>query len=678
MLYHLVSEENWEGMIKELICSSKNNPMITKDKSNKDVMLLLHPISVHKDNIVHLAVHSKKKKPLNQILEFVDKNMRHSFTSSVNAYGNTVMHEAAICRNLEAVQFLVAENNELLRLENAEGETPLFRAAAYGNTEIVKFLAYQESQIVTNFEKKKQLNENHRKRNDKTSILHVAVEGKHFGTALELLKLDPELAKLENKDGKTDLYYLLEKMSSSLKSGYRMNIWEKILCFCLPIGCGNNDEADNIQILLEMCCWLPQWTTFQTRRLEVSHLIYLSIWRFIIAGCPVVKRIWKEKRGYKLASKLADELVNKDKSILDEEEEKEKEKERRNIPLFAAIKKGNTKIFKSILKKYPQALELVDHRKQNILHVAATYRQKEIFNFVKGKEIQKNRLARQIDINGYTILHCVADMEYYEGGTGPPYHLLREELEWFDSVKEITPTYYTMLEANNKMTAWDFFKSTHENQRQEAQKCLKNTFQLCIAVAILVFFFVLAAAAFTVPGGGGGGGSGTIDSDYGSTLPILLLLLGSHSPPFFLFFTVPDIISLSCSLTAAVMFLSLPHTSPLKWRYFLGWIPRQLRLGFALLFVSVATTMLSFASTVCLFIIHHHSEDLQPWWRMNLVCTTSFLPLSLLSLTYFPLFGSFIQVLKNIFNFIIPCDLLLRFLRFLGNLIGPYFRKTRK
>ncbi|TXG46864.1 hypothetical protein EZV62_026158 [Acer yangbiense] len=367
------------------------------------------------------------------------------------------MHEAAICRNLEAVRLLVAENNELLRLENADGETPLFRAAAYGNTEIVKFLAYQGSQIVTNFQKKKQLNDNHCRRNDDTSILHIAIAGKHFGTALELLKLDPELANLEDKDG-SDLYYLLDKMSSSLKS--------------LPIGCGNNDEEDNIQILPEMCCWLPQWTSFQTRRLEalvscfrsvcfhafamfvfrlslkVSHLIYVSIWRFIIA---VVKRIWKEKRGYKLASKLADEL----------------------------------------------ALELVDHRKQNILHVAAMYRQKEIFNFVKGKEIQKNRLARQIDINDYTILHCVADMEYYEGGTGPPYHLLREELEWFDSVKEITPTYYTMLEAKNQMTAWDFFKITHENQRQEAQKCIKNTCQLCITIAILVFFFVLAAAAFT-------------------------------------------------------------------------------------------------------------------------------------------------------------------------------------
>ncbi|KAK1571015.1 hypothetical protein Q3G72_010546 [Acer saccharum] len=345
MLYHLVSEENWEGMIRELICSSK-------DKSNKDVMLLLHPISVHKDNIVHLAVHSKKKEPLKQILEFVDKNMRHSFTSSVNAYGNTVMHEAAICRNLEAVQLLLAENKELLRLENASGETPLFRAAAYGNTKIVKLLAYQEDQIVTTLKKKKQLKDNHRMRYDKTSILRVAVEGKHFGTALELLKLDPELANLEDKDG-SDLYYLLDKMSSSLKSGYRMNIWEKILCFCLPIGCGNNDEADNIEkvvlkILQEMSCWHPQWTTFQTRRLEdlpigcnhndngtgniekkaedmevsnlnsisiwnliisVSYWINLSIWSFIIAGCPVVKRIWKEKRDYKFAYKLAKKLT---------------------------------------------------------------------------------------------------------------------------------------------------------------------------------------------------------------------------------------------------------------------------------------------------------------------------------------------------------------------------------
>ncbi|KAK0577949.1 hypothetical protein LWI29_002740 [Acer saccharum] len=494
-------------------------------------------------------------------------------------------------------------------------------------------------------------------------------------------------------------------MSSSLKSGYRMNIWEKILCFCLPIGCGNNDEADNIEkvvlkILQEMSCWHPQWTTFQTRRLEdlpigcnhndngtgniekkaedmevsnlnsisiwnliisVSYWIYLSIWSFIIAGCPVVKRIWKEKRDYKFAYKLAKKLVKKDKSILDkgatpfdtgldhkkEQEEEEKEEEqRRNIPLFAAIRKGNTKIFKYILKKYPQALELVDHRKQNILHVAAMCRRKEIFDFVKEKDIQKNRLARQIDVNGYTILHCVADMEYYKGGTGSgtPAHQLQEELEWFKSVEEIVPAYYTKFDANNKMTAWDFFKITHENQHQEAQKCIKNTCQLCITVAILVFFFVLAAAAFTVHGGGRGGSGGAIESNYGSTLPILLLL-GSRNQPFFLFFTVPDIISMFCSLTAAVMFLTLHHTSPLRWRYFLAWIPRQLRLGFALLFVSMATTMLAFASTVYLIIIHHHhaSEELQRW-RMNLVCSAAFLPLSLLSLTYFPLFGSFIQV----------------------------------
>ncbi|TXG46865.1 hypothetical protein EZV62_026159 [Acer yangbiense] len=90
---------------------------------------------------------------------------------------------------------------------------------------------------------------------------------------------------------------------------------------------------------------------------------------------------------------------------LDQKKEQEEQEQERGIPLFAAIRTGNTKFVKFILTKYRRALELVNHRKQNILHVPAMYRRKEIFDFVKGKDIPMIRLARQIDVNGYTVLH---------------------------------------------------------------------------------------------------------------------------------------------------------------------------------------------------------------------------------------------------------------------------------
>ncbi|KAK2644625.1 hypothetical protein Ddye_019820 [Dipteronia dyeriana] len=222
-------------------------------------------------------------------------------------------------------------------------------------------------------------------------------------------------------------------------------------------------------------------------------------------------------------------------------------------------------------------------------------------------------------------------------------------------VEEIMPSYYTMLPNNNNMTAREVFEAKHKIQHEEAQQWIKDTSEACSAVAVLVSGVVFAAA-FTVPGG-------TSDKN---GRPILI------NAPLFLFFTISDIISLSCSLTAVVMFLGI-LTSPFDLDNFLDTIPRKLTLGFALLFMSVATTMLAFASTI--FLVIHLDEHQR--WTTTLICCASFFPMGVLALTYFPLFASFIKPWKYLFKHFInwtapPRDrnLVARFLWFLGNLIG--------
>jgi ankyrin repeat protein len=101
--------------------------------------------------------------------------------------------------------------------------------------------------------------------------------------------------------------------------------------------------------------------------------------------------------------------------------------------LLLATSNGIVEIVKEILDVYPQAVEHVSRKGQNIMHVAIKNRQKEIFNMVKKMEIPLTRLVRRIDKNGYTLLHHVAVMQYYSGGTLPgPALQLQEELHWFD------------------------------------------------------------------------------------------------------------------------------------------------------------------------------------------------------------------------------------------------------
>ncbi|KAK1571999.1 hypothetical protein Q3G72_031710 [Acer saccharum] len=232
-LYDAVLRQDWETM-KKLISETKN------------VSKILEPISIHQDNIIHLAVHSKKVEPLQQILNIVDSDdeQRHCVTSKLNAYGNTVLHEAAICRNYEAVKLLVEKNKELLDMKNESGETPLFRAAAYGNTKIVKYLISRQGQRVLSFKHKVQLKGIHRSNKDGGSILRAAIQGKHFGTALELLKLDEELAGLDDKNGHLEL---LAKIPSVFKSRHQMGIWKWLFYHCLPAVRGHDDSIEKIK-----------------------------------------------------------------------------------------------------------------------------------------------------------------------------------------------------------------------------------------------------------------------------------------------------------------------------------------------------------------------------------------------------------------------------------------------
>ncbi|KAI9197639.1 hypothetical protein LWI28_001950 [Acer negundo] len=429
-LYQAVLNEDWETM-KKLVSKTKN------------VSKVLQPISIHRDNIIHLAVHSKKVEPLQQILNIVESDeQRDSVTSSLNVYGNTVLHEAAICRNYEAVKLLVVKNKELLDMKNDSGETPLFRAAAYGNTNIVKYLISRQGQRVLSFKHKVQLKGIHRSNKDGDSILRVAIQGKHFGTALELLKLDKELAGLDDKNGSS--LYMLAKIPSVFKSRHQMGMWKWLFYHCLPAVSGHDDTIDKIKeededsdIESGLQRNLPAGSD-QEKKVENGRSGRVNKGMNII-GLSVAKKLWKEKRDYELATKVAKILIRHDKSFnlnymksVNEDRLPDEKKAPGNYPLFTAVINGNVELVKLILEEYPQAHEQINHENQNILHVAAMHREKEIFELVKSKEVPKVRLARQTDVNGNTVLHRVADTQHYKerAHSGPAYQLL-EELKWF-------------------------------------------------------------------------------------------------------------------------------------------------------------------------------------------------------------------------------------------------------
>uniref|UniRef100_A0A3N7FRM6 PGG domain-containing protein n=1 Tax=Populus trichocarpa TaxID=3694 RepID=A0A3N7FRM6_POPTR len=699
---------------------------------------LYSPVTLSLDTGFHLAVHSNAERPLKDLLEIM--GVVEFLTETRNKFGNTVLHEATIYGNYEAVVLLVERCPDLISILNDFGETPLFTAAAFGEAKIVEYL------IETRPEKCVDCNGRilsiHRQRSkdgrsilrqrskDGLSILGAAIIGQHFETALLLLELDESLHDLEDKMGRTALQ-LLAEMPTGFESGYPMGICERLI-YCLPV-------IRHHKVKSQVESWCRAMKDLESGTLgsnllnffkdpkESKMISNLLRCRFLPQGYwPArLERFWNQKRTNVFALGLVKILIQKDTSwksvsiTVEGEEAKQtgppsstvmqgdrnKGKEEENefpylgqtseitskakeieevhhptaqpsvtnssltsneqislflatgngieeivrgiikqhphaikqlnvtnspltreeqIPLFLATRNGIEEIVWEIMKLYPHAVEKLNDKGQSILDVAVIHRQEKIFNLVKHQKIPLARLRRVIDNKGNTLLHHVADMEHYRGGTKPgPALKLQEELQWFEQVREVIPSHYVTLRNDEGKTAEELFKESHKDQLENAQKWIKETTQSCSTVAALVATVVFAAA-YTVPGG----------SDEDGTPNFI-------NSPYFLVFTVSDVLSLASSLTSLVVFLSL-LTSPFELQEFHISLPRKLLVGFTFLFFAVITTMLSFGATILILI---QSEKKLTTLLLSIA---AFLPVLVFAIMQFRLYVSFMGSTYNI------------------------------
>ncbi|GMY36768.1 isoform 2 of ankyrin repeat-containing protein npr4 [Fagus crenata] len=230
-IYQAAMKEDWDAMKKIF----KNN-----------AKLVLYPMTVDSDTPFHIAAYSGRK----ELLQYLCDQLKPSNSilkalSQKNNHGNNTFHEVATTNIVEAADFLVRKLreahhdesddliNDLLEDRNKLGETPLYMAATLGHTKMAKFLAKFVDDISRHFQ-----------RYDGVSILHLAVLGQHFDTAIWLLRKDKNLATDMRKENVTTsmgkenegltCLQLLAKMPSSFRSSSHMHKLKKFLYFCLP------------------------------------------------------------------------------------------------------------------------------------------------------------------------------------------------------------------------------------------------------------------------------------------------------------------------------------------------------------------------------------------------------------------------------------------------------------
>ncbi|KAI8551767.1 hypothetical protein RHMOL_Rhmol06G0212000 [Rhododendron molle] len=538
-------------------------------------------VTIHNDTVLHVATSCKRVDLVHELLKRVSDDQFDKLKHQ-NRVGNTILHEACTSDKLVQAAEEMLSKMDMFKFLDEKMRRKKQTTDQEGDLEADPEVYYR--------------------RNSKTTVLHTAVVIGSFGV-------------------------LTEEM---------------------PTAAG------------EAACWrVPYWETIQEERETYEWAVKLA--KFLIKE----DKLWIATKAVETRKLPKHHHYGKKDSSSVPSEKKENEQKPvpstkiAETPLFLATKNGCLEIVKEILEVYPWAVEHMDHQGRTILHVAIKYRQMEVLDLVEQMGLLVKRLERKLDMKSNTILHMVGEktedrivpelrspafemqenLLLYEVSASPLKFMLNSN--WFliasiylktvflkvgalcllnlQRVWDICPGSLLNTLNEDKKTAQKLFEEDIEPLRKKAKEWLQRTAEHCSLVAVLIAT-VAFAAAYTIPGG----------PNQSTGFPILL------DRPFFVVFTLTDVLSLTFALTSVIIFLRI-LTSPFCLKDFKQSLPQILMLGVTLLILSVSMMMFAFAATVILMI-----NKREEWTKVALY-TASLLPVTIFALSYLPLYLSLMK-----------------------------------
>jgi len=278
-----------------------------------------------------------------------------------------------------------------------------------------------------------------------------------------------------------------------------------------------------------------------------------------------------------------------------------------------AIDTGIPEIIEEIEECFPFSAfkRYKDSHGGNFLQRAILERHERVFNLVYQMAGRINILTSLLDHERNNILHLA-------GRLAPPKKLnlvpgaalqMQRELQWFEAVKKLGPPGSIEETNRSQETPEMVFTKEHEDLRAKGEKWMKDTANSCTIPAALIVTMVFAAS-ITVPGGNKN------DSGY----PMFFDKVA------FIVFAVSDAISLFTSATSLLMFLSI-LTSRFAESDFLKVLPQRLIIGLFTLFLSITTMVVAFSCTLYLVFGQNKAWILVPVAALACLPITSFITL---------------------------------------------------
>ncbi|KAJ4721660.1 Ankyrin repeat family protein [Melia azedarach] len=450
---------------------------------------------------------------------------------------------------------------EGLVIQNFVGKTALHYAASSGNLELVKFMIDKNKDWAMIRDKDKDKDLVMIRDKDGMLPLHIAALSGHK----EIVEYLYPLSNLDNLNNEDKIELLVALINSDLYDvALELVHAYKELAVCRnrngetglhalarkPTASSNLTNRDQDQlpgIVFLLACVKRFFRLFSGTKSENSSL------NADRAKIQLMENIW-----YQVTLLDRDkivELIKKPWSLI-----------------FVAAEKGNFEFLRILIDGYPDILREVDSNGRSIFHIAILNRQENIFQFINYIGPIKDVIVSSVDKEGNTMLHLAATQAPLNRLKVVPGAALQMEREvlWFEKVRMIVRP--SDVEATNEKreTPRDLFAENHKELKVEGEKWMKDTANSCMLVATLVATVVFAAA-FTVPG-------------------------APSKDVSVIIFAISDAVSLIFSAISILSFLSI-LTSNYEEEDFISVLPKNLAVGIASLFLSIASMMVVFCAT---------------------------------------------------------------------------------
>jgi hypothetical protein len=195
---------------------------------------------------------------------------------------------------------------------------------------------------------------------------------------------------------------------------------------------------------------------------KANEKSYVAVGHGMSKGFPSIGKLWEKKKQHKKAVKLANylaqyeymtctgtnpgerppdiSLIRKENMGIDEEEVTDKPEDVLPLtiscsesPLLSAARNGIIEIVKVILELYPESIEVINGRDENIFHLVVRYRWKKILDFLQNLPAPTSRLMRRFNCDSDSILHQAAYLRVRQLRDRPGEALrMQSEIQWFE------------------------------------------------------------------------------------------------------------------------------------------------------------------------------------------------------------------------------------------------------